>query len=363
MSYIIISNIGMAVMMLLIYLKSAHVRLKSKKDIELLKKGYEFQINELKKADSASDLKALKAEAQKVNALELQIKELERDRDSEIKLRINAEKQIDVANKKMQELEKRIEDWSIVQDAIMSDNREAIIKIGNDLFKKLNDSYKQEVETNRNLIGRILKNSEEQKAIIAKIGVNNSANDNSRNSTNSRINNALENGNYSKISKPEINYDYNVKLLLDEIQETMKAAGKLANKDYFTALNFDEQRAKLLLCELVFVNNGYLYIIDFKAVRYFSEYEKMLAVNKIEAENFLKEKLEKYLAYLSNPKYLEAISKALISLKINNEKQVIILALPSKKQMSIIKDSQYFEMAKKLNISIMDFDLIVNIII
>ena len=38
----------------------------------------------------------------------------------------------------------------------------------------------------------------------------------------------------------------------EEIIETMKAAGRLANKDYFTVANFDEQRGKLLLCELVF---------------------------------------------------------------------------------------------------------------
>jgi hypothetical protein len=41
MSYIIISNVGMAVMMLLIYLRQTHIRLKSKKEVQKLKQIYE----------------------------------------------------------------------------------------------------------------------------------------------------------------------------------------------------------------------------------------------------------------------------------------------------------------------------------
>jgi adenine-specific DNA methylase len=77
----------------------------------------------------------------------------------------------------------------------------------------------------------------------------------------------------------------------------------------------------------------------------------------------IKEKLEKYLSYLSNPKYLETISKVLGSVKIIKPKNNIVLALPSKKQINVIKDLQFFDRAKKLNIEIMDFDLIVNIVI
>ena len=359
MSYIIISNIGMAVIMLLIYFRYTHFRLKSKKEVEQVKKNLELQIAELKKAENNVDTESLKAEAQKVESLQNQIKELERQCDSEVKLRNNAEKQIDVTNKKMQELEKRIEDWSVVQDAIMSDSRDSIIKIGNDLFKKLNDSYKQEVETNRNLIGRVIKAIEEQKGIISNIALNNSQNNViSKNSNVSSNNQQLSTNNPKTTSS-----DPDTKKLLDEIIETMKAAGKLANKDYFTLANFDEQKGKLFLCELVFVDQDCLYIIDFKAVRYFSEYEKLLSTNQIEAQNFLKEKLEKYLAYLSNPKYVETILKVLGSVKISRSKTNIVLALPSKKQITITKDLQYFDNAKKMNIEIMDFDLIVNIVI
>ena len=376
MSYIIISNVGMAVMMLLIYLRQTHIRLRSKKEIQKIKQVYENQISELKKAENSFDAEGLKIQAMKVDGLENQIIDLKRDRDSEEKLRINAEKQIEIANKKMQELEKRIEDWSVVQDAIMSDSRESFVKVGNDLFKKLNDSYKQEVETNRNLIGRIAKLVEEQKNLITNMAITNAQNflnpsvngndnkkiiDDQGSNQNNFQNNLTAQPSYS--SKNQIPDDTASKKLLEEIIETMKASGRLANKDYFTSSNLDLQRAKLMLCELLFVDENAIYIIDFKGIKYFNEYEKLSISSDIQAQNFLKEKLEKYLGYLSNPKYLESISRIFESLRISKKRISIILALPSKKQLAILKDLQYFEKAKKLNIEVMDFDLIVNIVI
>ena len=376
MSYIIISNVGMAVMMLLIYLRQTHIRLRSKKEIQKIKQVYENQISELKKAENTFDAEGLKIQASKVETLENQITDLKRDLDSEEKLRISAEKQIEIANKKMQELEKRIEDWSVIQDAIMSDSRESFVKVGNDLFKKLNDSYKQEVETNRNLIGRIAKLVEEQKNLITNMAITNAQNflnpsingndnkkiiDDQGSNQNNFQNNLTAQPSYS--SKNQIPDDTASKKLLEEIIETMKASGRLANKDYFTSSNLDLQRAKLMLCELLFVDENAIYIIDFKGIKYFNEYEKLSISSDIQAQNFLKEKLEKYLGYLSNPKYLESISRIFESLKIPKKRISIILALPSKKQLSILKDLQYFEKAKKLNIEVMDFDLIVNIVI
>ena len=376
MSYIIISNVGMAVMMLLIYLRQTHIRLRSKKEIQKIKQVYENQISELKKAENSFDAEGLKIQAMKVDGLENQIIDLKRDRDSEEKLRINAEKQIEIANKKMQELEKRIEDWSVVQDAIMSDSRESFVKVGNDLFKKLNDSYKQEVETNRNLIGRIAKLVEEQKNLITNMAITNAQNflnpsinendnkkiiDDQGSNQNNFQNNLTAQPSYS--SKNQIPDDTASKKLWEEIIETMKASGRLANKDYFTSSNLDLQRAKLMLCELLFVDENAIYIIDFKGIKYFNEYEKLSISSDIQAQNFLKEKLEKYLGYLSNPKYLESISRIFESLRIPKKRISIVLALPSKKQLAILKDLQYFEKAKKLNIEVMDFDLIVNIVI
>lgn len=376
MSYIIISNVGMAVMMLLIYLRQTHIRLRSKKEIQKIKQVYENQISELKKAENSFDAEGLKIQAMKVDGLENQIIDLKRDRDSEEKLRINAEKQIEIANKKMQELEKRIEDWSVVQDAIMSDSRESFVKVGNDLFKKLNDSYKQEVETNRNLIGRIAKLVEEQKNLITNMAITNAQNflnpsvngndnkkiiDDQGSNQNNFQNNLTAQPSYS--SNNQIPDDTASKKLLEEIIETMKASGRLANKDYFTSSNLDLQRAKLMLCELLFVDENAIYVVDFKGIKYFNEYEKLSISSDIQAQNFLKEKLEKYLGYLSNPKYLESISRIFESLRIPKKRISIILALPSKKQLAILKDLQYFEKAKKLNIEVMDFDLIVNIVI
>lgn len=365
MSYIIISNIGMALMMLILFVRYSHFRMNHKKEIDVVKKNYELKIFELKKAETAFDAEAIKAEAQKAEMLLKQVQELERERESESKLRINAEKQIDITNKKMQELEKRIEDWSMVQDSIMNDSREAIIKIGNDLFKKLNDSYKQEIQTNRNLVGRIVSVVEENKELLVKFNEN--INNSQSFAVNKSVNNSDNQENNSNVSAVQDSkvesVDQASKKFINEIVETMKAAGRLANKDYFMSLNFDPARSKLLLCELVFVANDKIYFIDFKANRYLAQYNQLLETNPALAKKTFSENLEKYIAYLSNPKYLETLVKLMSSVKVAKDKNFVVLALPSKKEMTLIKDLQYFDKIKQLGIEVMDFDLIVNVVI
>jgi len=103
--------------------------------------------------------------------------------------------------------------------------------------------------------------------------------------------------------------------------------------------------------------------MDFKAIKIFSEYEKLLPTNQQQAQDFLKDKFIKYLAYLSNPKYIESITKVLQSSKVAKEKNAIILALSSKKEIGVIKDLGIYDQVKKFNIEVMDFDLIVNVVI
>lgn len=388
MSYIIISNIGLAVMMLVVFLRYSHFRLNYKKDLEKQKKIYDQQIAELKKTEVVVDTESLKAETQKNENLTREIQELERQRDSDLKLRISAEKQIEVTNKKMQELQKRIEDWSVIQDSILNDTRDTMVKIGNDLFKKLNDSYKQEALTNRNLIGRVSKTQDEQKEFLnhfgqsvtqqissfqQKISSSSIANNSSSNQVLNGVTSLASvnnNQNTSNSSQPQNNSvkadnlsDVKTKKLLEDIVETMKAAGRLSNKDYFLATNFDDQRAKLMLCELVFAAADRCYVMDFKAIKIFNEYEKLLPANQQQAQDFLKDKFSKYLAYLANPKYIESIDKVLKSARVAKEKNVIILALSSKKEIGIIKDLGIYDQVKKFNIEVMDFDLIVNVVI
>lgn len=388
MSYIIISNIGLAVMMLVVFLRYSHFRLNYKKDLEKQKKIYDQQIAELKKTEVVVDTESLKAETQKNENLTREIQELERQRDSDLKLRISAEKQIEVTNKKMQELQKRIEDWSVIQDSILNDTRDTMVKIGNDLFKKLNDSYKQEALTNRNLIGRVSKTQDEQKEFLnhfgqsvtqqissfqQKISSSSIANNSSSNQVLNGVTSLASvnnNQNTSNSSQPQNNSvkadnlsDVKTKKLLEDIVETMKAAGRLSNKDYFLATNFDDQRAKLMLCELVFAAADRCYVMDFKAIKIFNEYEKLLPANQQQAQDFLKDKFSKYLAYLANPKYIESIDKVLKSARVAKEKNVIILALSSKKEIGVIKDLGIYDQVKKFNIEVMDFDLIVNVVI
>lgn len=384
--------------MLIVFLRYSHFRLNYKKELEKQKKIYDQQIAELKKTEVVVDTESLNAEIQKNENLVREMQEIERQRDSESKLRISAEKQIEATNKKMQELQKRIEDWSVIQDSILNDTRDTIVKIGNDLFKKLNDSYKQEALTNRNLIGRVSKTQDEQKEFFNQFGQNisqqiagfqqkltssivvnhSNASNNNPTSNNSANANAVDNNpalannqssatlapaQNSPVTKGDNVVDGKTKKILEDIVETMNAAGRLSNKDYFLASNFDEQRAKMMLCELVFVGSDRCYIVDFKAIKIFIEYEKLLPTNPKQAQDFLKDKFAKYLAYLANPKYIESIAKVLQSARVAKEKNTIILTLSSKKEIGIIKDLGIYDQVKKFNIEVMDFDLIVNVVI
>ena len=381
MSYIIISNIGLAIMILIVYLRYTHFRLSYKKELEQQKKIFDQRITELKNAEVIVDTDSLKAEAEKFETLSKQYQELEKQKESEVKLRINAEKQIEITVKKMQDLQSRIEDWSIIQDALLNDTRDTIVKIGNDLFKKLNDSYKQESLTNRNIISRIGKTVDEQKEFIGNevIGKflelkniitsqsttsNNlqSSPDKSIDQANDKNSSASQNISNSTTKNVAI-IDQNTKKLLDDILETMKAAGRLSNKDFFLPSNLDEQRAKFLLCELTYISGDHCYLFDFKSIKFFTEYFVNSANDLDLAKKILKDKLQKYINYLGNPKYLEAILKVMTSLKIIKEKKSIIFAVSSKKEIALVKDLGLDDQLKQFNIEIMDFDLIVNVII
>jgi hypothetical protein len=144
---------------------------------------------------------------------------------------------------------------------------------------------------------------------------------------------------------------------------TMKASGHLANKDYFLPANFDEQRAKAMLSEVTFVSSDKLYIIDFKASRYLEEYKHASKNDRVAADRVLKQKIEKYIAYLSNPKYRESVLKVMASTKAKFSRNSIIFAVSSKEDLQILKELRYYEKARKADLEVMDFDDVNDIVI
>ncbi len=342
--YVIASNIGLAIMMIIVYIRYSKFRIISSKEINELQKKISQEIDQ-KKSMQERLLIATSADGEKIEALLREIDELHKEKEGEVKLRLEAQKQIDIAIQRTEEVEKRMHDWSVAQDAAMKDSKDAIIKVGNDLFKKLNDSYKNEVETNKNLLGRFSKNitdfiersvaniaKSKEKKSLAKVGLK-------------KDESAAKK---SPVTKSK---------LLPTLIKTMSANGWLAGKDYFTAENFDEQSAKIFFCDVAFVSLGKLYIIDFKASSYFEEY------SSAKDEEALKQKLDRYFNYLQNPKYLDSILKVATTANIKFDDKGIVIVVGLEDDIKTIKDLNYYDKARKVASEVLDINGVNNLVL
>lgn len=346
----IISNVGMALMMIFGYFRYSRFRLSAAAEKKALQDKLEKIAQELKESEH-SLLQETKTDGDKIQKLLVEIDELRKEKENEVKLRLNAEKQIELTLQKTHDLERMIDDWQLMQDAVMNDCKDAMFKIGNDLYKKLNETYRQETETNKNLVGKLSKNITD---FFEKISPAEIANDSHKANSEKPV---------EDHQKHQTHLDDHAKKLISDLIDVMNTAEKLSNKDYFLPGNFDEQRAKLMLCELAFYNGGTLYAIDLKSCRYVDEYEALKDKDSASATQNLKQKFDRYIAYLSNPKYHESIAKALFGSKIKIEKFVIIALVPLAQEVNLLNTLGYQAKAQKLGIEILDFNEVNNIVI
>jgi hypothetical protein len=344
---LIVSNVGMAVMMLVIYFRYSRFRILSASEIKTLR-NLNQKGSEERKLLEEKLLQATKGDGEKVEKILRDLDALRQEKDVEVRLRVEAEKQLEVSLVKLGEIQKRMDDWRLTQDAAIASAKDSLFKIGNDLYKKISDSYKLEIETHKNLFGRL---NEKLDSSFEKL-LSSSQQKEDRKSVKLPVK-----------SEPEAKFTIDLiskKLVLDLVG-TMKAAGKLPNKDYFIPANFDEQKAKMMLCEIAFLDNEKLYIIDFKACNYFEEVKK--SGSNPAAQTTLKQKLDKYFAYISNEKYHDSITKVMSLTKAKFSEAFIITIVPSKAELNIAKQLHYYEKAHQLSLEMMDFDEINNLIL
>ncbi len=92
-----------------------------------------------------------------IDSLLSEIELLRQEKAVEFVLRTEAEKQIDLAAQKYEEIQKRMDDWKRAQDAAMKDSMSAMINISNDLYKKLINSHKANTDEIKSLLEQINK--------------------------------------------------------------------------------------------------------------------------------------------------------------------------------------------------------------
>ena len=375
MEYILIiaSNFGMGLIMLIIYFRYSHFRISSNHEMKELRTRIDDQVKALQDGEQKL-FNATKSETKKVEDLLREIDELRKNRENDIKIKAELEKQFKITLTKNKDLEKHLIDLKSTQEHIIQDTKEAVAKMGNDLYKKVNDSNKIEIETAKNLMGKAIKLISEYMEKIAKATIvakssssndnNNQHHENQKEETKIQINNNNQQESFKIL--PLSNHQ-----MVDDLIETMKVSGHLVNKNYFIPANFDSSKSKLLLCETVFINGNQLYIFDFKSCHYFDEFnnknKKELSQNENpanEALNELTTKCKAYLTFLQSSQY----QKSILSIFTNNkdltiEKTFIIAVVSSRNDLQLAKTTKIYESFQQKNIQMMDFDDISNIVI
>ena len=291
---------------------------------------------------------AAREDGGKVEALLREIDELRKEKEQELKLRLEAEKQIDVTLQKTEDIQKRMDDWKLVQDSAMRDSREAISKMGDDIYSKLNESFHMEVEENKHIFDEFSQNL--NKITGAAIAVPKVTINESESVAKKPV--KLEKIDGSKT--PNTPLDDSAKQFVDDIIDTAKAVGKAENENYFTT---DSLKSKLMLAEFALIDDAELTIFDFKSLAYFDFF------NETKDQKLFKHKLEKYFNYISNAKYLASVKKAIAKKNEKFKEAKIIAVVHDDKDLSIVKKLGYDKKMAKLNISIMNVQEIDDLII
>lgn len=343
MIYLIIGYVIAILLMVLLYSRYSEFRVKAANERMAISEKYESELNSLRESNDRY-LTDLQAKTQQANDILREIDELRKEKENETNLRLNTEKQVELSLQKTKDIEKRIQDWHDAQTAIMDDSMEAILQVGNDLFTKLNDSYKEEAQHNHNLIEKLTKDLKE---VLQK---KHEEQPNSKTSS-------------SNVRDVFITQNKTIATQLTKLINISKSLTLNAAKDYFTKENFDENKKPFMLCEYALIKDREIYLVDFKTLNYLNEYEKISKKDKDLAVNTLKQRLDKYFAYLTNPKYQQSILKILPDNNSNKKTINLALLVANAKDLELIKNLGYLQKAQIANIKIFDSNNINDILL
>ena len=302
-----------------------------------------------------------------------EIEMLRKEKEEEMQLRLEAEKQIELALQKTSEIQKRMNDWKKIQDASMKDSKDAIIEVGNDLYQRLTKSHKIEFDEEKNLFDNGIKNVSSYLEQINKkieflekndVGFTKEMRD------------VFEHSPDNKYAKPraqisQTNLPNNQSQIIDEtkeiaknLEEYFKKFHYISKKDYFFDHDVNHhENSKLMFADCIFVKQDKLYIFDFKSQHYFENYKaRSKNTDQQKLSQVIKEKLDKYLSYLSNSKYKSLILTLASNYNLKFENISIIAVILSSKELEIIKKIGYLEEFSNHNLKIMNLEEINKII-
>jgi hypothetical protein len=359
MIYIIISNIGLALITIVMYIRYSHFQISSRAKIRELDKA--LKDKKQQKNEMEKELRAeIKSETEQVKSLLRELEVARKERQDEIKLRLQAQNQIDLAMQKINDVQSRVNEWKVVQDNALKSSQSTIMRFGDDLMQKINKGQKRENDESRFFIEQNMKGL--QKEIFGIEGkIDEFKQKLSESSVVNKVSVVQEKKAPISIHKDpqeqevkRVKIDEVARKSLNDVVSLIKVSGMKHLKDYVLATVLDEEKAKFMLCDLVLIRDKVAYFVDFKADRYFSEFEKLPQDKKEAATPLLKQKLDKYFAYISNPKYRSLIEKLLASFKIDYSEIKIIFAARKMDDLKLLEKMKYYDKAKISNIEILD---------
>ena len=290
---------------------------------------YQSQLHLLKSSQNRTGDKnpssASGADSKAVESLLFEIENLHKEKDEELKLRLEAEKQIELAIQKTSDVQQRIEDWKNLQEANLKDATDAIMKVGNDLYQRLIKSHKVETEEMQNRINQTINNIS---GYLEKIVSQTQFLTNNNIDSKQAVKTAISINRDSKFDHKDHH---------STLEEVLQSAGLKPGSNYYPQELIPEDIRKSIPCEsFVILNEHECLVIDTKSLKFFGELHENKSKNDPDSISIFQKKIERYLSYLSNPKYKSNIvnyfsSHSLIPKEINT---YLIMLVPTEKEIS-----------------------------
>ncbi len=348
MIYIIVSNIGLAIITIVMFVRYSHFRISSNLKISALEKS--VKIEKDAKIEIEKKLRdEMKSEVEQVKSLLREIEELRKEKSIELKLRLEAEKQIALSLQKIQDVQKRVNDWKVLQDAAMRESKDQVVKIGEDIFNKISRNYKDEVKQNKVVIEDVSHKIEDR---LEKMQSALESFKKVEDTIGRDVNNVVKSS--AQIKSVVAQVDDYAKNATKEVVSLAEVSGLKPKENYIIAKNLDESRAKFLLCDVVLLVSKTLYLVDFKAIRHLRKFDEAKDKNKALLE--LKPNLDKYISYISNEKYKTAVKKIAVELKMPFEEMRVVFGIKNQDDYKALKDAKYVEKINDLQIQILDIN-------
>lgn len=338
--FLIAGNAIFAILFVTFWTKYLSLKKSSDAKISTLKQTVEDELKEAKASENQLR-EGFVTSNKKIESLLQEVAAIRKEKEDEIKLRLETEKEVALAIQKAEDLQKRMGDWKIAQESAMKDSQNTIIKVGEDLYQKINASYQAEIANNKNIFAKVSE-------YIQK--------------TSSASQSSIAVTSPEKIETPsaptKTSNDLGKKLLSD-LTQSVKESGHVEGKNYFLSSSFDAEKSKLFLCEAAFLQDSHFYILDFKACTFLSDY--MQTSNKDAAQKSLIQKLDKYISYLNNPKYRAAILKAAASKNTKFNNGDIVVITPSNAELEMLESIGYLEKIEDTGVKVATFDEILDL--